>query len=387
MKFLFSRFPTKKHIIDWRYLAVGLVLVILGTSLTGCIDDKFQAKSWSGPVVADSTLFICSKQGKLVAMDPANRNQLWAFAPDEGNGGGSMLFGCQGNAAPALTVYGTPEVFNELIYIGAYNGKIYARDATNGQNRWTYSIDGNIIGSIAINENNGTMIVGSSNGKLYALDAEKGALLWNEPLGVDGEIWSTPVISDGTVYFGTLNHRLYAVDLETKSIKWEKELEGAIASTPLIAEGTVYIGTFGSKFYAVDAATGEIKWQFSEAKNWFWTKAALQDGVVYAGSLDHNIYALDASTGQKKWVQKTNGAIRSATVVVENTVIVASDDGKVYGLDTETGSEKWAPRDLDTSILAHPWVEDNTIYFFDQNGTLYALEAKDGHHLWEKTFE
>ncbi|MFW0860144.1 MAG: PQQ-binding-like beta-propeller repeat protein [Dehalococcoidia bacterium] len=357
---------------DWRRLNLVLVILLSGILVMGCPPPgaMVQPRGWAGPVIADGILYIVS-EGRLIAMDVLDRTEIWRF-PRE--------------AEPPIVAYGTPLVSEGRIFIGAFNGKVYALDALTGEMRWGFTTGGPIVGSPAIAGN--ALIVGSSDGKLYALNVRDGTLLWDKPFASGGKIWSDPVISRNLVFFGNLARRLYAVDIRTGLLEWSKEFDGAIASTPLIVGRTLYVGSFDFNFHALDAETGFLEWLMPfEARNWFWTRPIYHGGMIFVGSLDHHIYAIDARTGMKKWSEPTGGGIRSAAVIVEGVLIVASGDGTVRGLDPRTGDERWAPRDLGTPILAHPWVEGNTVYLIDQRNTLHALEGRTGQEVWRITLE
>ena len=125
-----------------------LVPILIGVLLlSGCIG-RFQPQGWSGPVVEDGILYIGSQKGKLLALDTSNRNTIWEFAP-EARQASTFNLGCS-PSAPALVTYGTPAVSGDMVYIGSYDGKLYALDAKSGMRRWEYTTDGPIIGSPVI---------------------------------------------------------------------------------------------------------------------------------------------------------------------------------------------------------------------------------------------
>ena len=80
--------------------------------------------------------------------------------------------------------------------------------STNGRVRSTPAVAG------------GTVFVGSFDGNLYAISAESGTLRWHfktkgNPDFPIGEVQSSPSVDEATVFFGSRDGFLYAVDFGT----------------------------------------------------------------------------------------------------------------------------------------------------------------------------
>ena len=298
-----------------------LVIILVGGLITlGCAP-RSQPRGWSGGAVANETLFLGSREGKLVALN-ASGGRLWevVLETSKKSAGG---FGCT-PASTAVAIYGTPVVAGDLVYVGGYNGKIYAINSSSGALRWVYPREGDlqpIVGGPVVSQ--GKVYIGSSDGKLYVLDAATGDKEWEFQTG--DKIWSTPVIDGDTLYISSFDKKLYALDATDGSKRWEFKAEGAIASTPVVYDNTVYIGSFDRYFYAVDATNGSLRWKFL-AENWFWTRPVVYNNVVYAGSLDHKVYALDARGGDKVAEFDLGSPAASWPVLVDNSIIVASEE-------------------------------------------------------------
>ncbi len=94
--------------------------------------------------------------------------------------------------------------------------------------RWTFSTGGTIAGSAAIVDD--SLYVGSWDGNLYALDAETGKLKWKTFLGVTDVttlcghvaygVSSGPAVANGVVYVGGGDSYFYAVDATTGAVRW-----------------------------------------------------------------------------------------------------------------------------------------------------------------------
>jgi outer membrane protein assembly factor BamB len=376
-----------------------VILLSVGLTVLGCAGIRSTPEGGSGGTIADGTLFLApalkqaggygcacptapATEGKLVALNTSDGSRLWEV-PLEASRTGGGGFGCAPSVAP-VAIYGRPAVAGELVYIGSYNGKIYAINASSGALRWVYPREGTlepiISGLVATLDR---LYFGCSDGKVYALDAATGDKQWEFATG--DKIWATPAVGDQTLYIGSFDKKLYALDASDGTKKWEFEAEGAIASAPLVYNDTVYIGSFDRYLYAVDAASGSLKWKFM-AEKWFWNRAVVYNGTVYIGCFDGRVYALGAENGQKLAEFDLGSPIRSWPVLVDERVIVATEKGEIYAIDTASNQEKLLA-DVEEAVYTPLCAGDGFIYVYSQGRNLHALNALSGAKLWSQTIK
>jgi len=358
--------------------AILVVILLASLALSAC----YGPRGWPGTQSEGDTLYVCTMDGRVLALNPDSGSWKWDWQPTEKQGGQAASFlscGAGGSLVGGL-LYGAPAIANGLVYVGFHTGKVYAVDAARGVQEWDYDIRSAIAGGLVVGNN--TVFVGSSNGKLSALDAGNGSLKWE--FSSENEVWATPQVIDDTVYFGSLDHSLYALNATDGTKKWAFETGGGIASTPLIVEGVVYIGSFDKKFYAIYADTGTPKWIFEGAGNWFWSQAVYDNGIIYVGCLDHNVYAIDAGNGTMVWPKPFDAGslVRASPAIAGGVLVVASEVGKVYGLDLRTGEKKWQFDGIKTKVLASFCAAGGTVYINNQDNNLYALDGETGHQVW-----
>lgn len=347
--------------------ALGALALVACTPATG----------WPGPTVADGKLYVGSLDGRVYSLNPADASQNWVWQPRAKQAVGGFLGSCAGGSSlTAGKVYGVPTIANGVVYIGAFDGKVHAIDATTGVEKWEQDIKSPIVGGVAVGD--GAVFTGSTHGTLYAIDAGSGIKKWQFPADdTVGKIWTTPAVAGGIVYFGSLDHKVYAVDATTGNLEWSFQTGGAIVAEPLIVDGVVYFGSFDSKFYALDAKTGQPRWSEPfQASNWFWGKALYSNGVIYAGSLDKNVYALNASDGARIWDAGTGGPVRVTPVISAGVLVVASDDNKVYWLDPQDGRTLVTPLSLEgTRVQSSLAASDSSVFFTTSDNRLHFLDA------------
>ncbi|WP_053084635.1 PQQ-binding-like beta-propeller repeat protein [Streptomyces viridochromogenes] len=275
-------------------------------------------------------------------------------------------------------VSSSPAVADGTVYIGSNDDRIYALDATTGQERWTYETDNAVFSSPAVAD--GAAYVGSRDGRIYALDATTGNVRWTHQTG--HSVSSSPAVADGTIYIGSHDGRIYALDATTGDVRWTHQTDNVVFSSPAVADGAVYIGSTDGRIYALDATTGNVCWTYQTAEP-VGSSPAVADGVVYVGSYDGRIYALDAATGQKRWRHKTTGRVSSSPAVADGVVYVGSRDGRIYALDATTGDVRWTHQ-TGNVVFSSPAVADGAVYVGSRDGRIYALDAATGNVRWTR---
>lgn len=367
-------------LLKGKILLLLVTLLLIGITSSGCIKG-LQSIGWSGGTVSDDTLFVGSKEGKLVAVNLADGSRQWSeplrAAEQAGGFGCAPTLGGGGcTAAPAgVAIYGTPVVSGDLVYIGGYNGKVYAYNSSSLGLRWVYPREDNlkpIVGGITVAQ--GKIYFGSSDGKVYALDAATGDREWQFETG--DKIWSTPTIEGDTLFIGSFDNKLYALSTADGRKKWEFETEGAIASPPLVYNDTVYFGSFDRYLYAVDATDGSLRWKFMGG-NWFWAKAVVYNNIIYAGCLDGKVYALRADSGNKVAEFDLGSPVSSSPVVVNSSIIFTSKKGAVYSIDTGSKELKQLA-DIENEVYGPLFAREGVIFIHTQDLTIHRVDATTG---------
>ena len=376
-------------------LLLMLLLVVIVLAFAGCTRSIGIARGWSGGAVANGTIFVGSMEGEVFTLDATNGDMMGdpiKIEATAASGGLGCIPTCGSAQATAIAIYGSPVIREDLVYVGGYDGKVYAYAFQNGvlrqEPRWVYprqgSVDGPIIGGIAVDGDK--LYFASASGTIYALDAADGFKEWEYSIGE--KIWSTPAIANDTLYIGCFDEKLYAVDINDGTEKWNFQAEGAISATPLVYDGTVYFGSFDRHIYAVDETTGDLKWQFPEDDtdgdtpgNWFWTAPVETDGIIYAACLDGKVYAIDGGNGNLVSTFDLGNSIASAPVVVDSKVIATSTsltdmEAAVYALGSDNTKNELLT--LDEKVYAPLFASGTTVYVHTTEDNLYAIDINTG---------
>jgi len=311
-----------------------------------------------------------------LADDPAADNRILALNAD-----GSLKWEYPMTdwveASPALSGDGS------TLYIGGWDGSIYALNCADGSLKWQWEGAGVIIASVAIGKD-GVVYCSDGDQALVALDPETGEALWSTSiLLVRDWVDSSPAISEGgMIYFGSWDGKLYEVDADGKSSGWVGATNNVVVSSPCIGEdGTVYIGSEDGYVYAFTPGIAAPKWMFETQGSINGSPVIGVDGSVLVGSGDGFLYCLNAQNGSANWSFPVGDVVFSTPAVDSaGNVYFGCGDQYLYALDVN-GNFLW---ELYTGgwVDASPAIgEDGTIYVGSYDGNLYALEGS-GELAW-----
>lgn len=304
----------------------------------------------------------------------------WIFPPDTDEGDELDLEG----------IYGAPVIGDDMVYVGAYDGNVYALDADEGFAVWAFETNDPIVNTLALKDD--TLFAASTDGRVYALNAATGDEMGRYETG--SSIWASPLIVGDVIYVADMDGRLHALDTETLDPVdgFAFKTDAGLVMDPTLAdEETLLVGGIDSKLFALDLATGEEKWTF-EGGNWFWGKPLIDDETIYVADLDGNVHAVGLEDGRPLWPEpfQTDAAARSKPLLAEDMLIVVDRDGNAYGLNPDDGTQLWGPTLLGKTVLSDPFLLEreaspspddgvaSQVIIVAQGGDVCRLDPADG---------
>jgi polyvinyl alcohol dehydrogenase (cytochrome) len=321
-------------------------------------------------------------------------------------------------------------------YAAASN--ITASTITNLRQAWNYQTGGIVTGTPIVS--GGMVYVGSWDGRMYALRESDGQVVWSLQAGqvtsncdLTYGIDSTAAIVDGRLYFGAANCALYAVNAANGSVIWRTQLADAtrgwhLWSSPLVFDGKIYVGLAShcdapcvrGSVVCLSAANGSELWRTytapegsSGAGIWSSLAADPQRRLVFVASgnfcegtdvYGDSILAFNADNGSIVWQFKNTARNRDienldfgASPVLFDVsglpaLAVGSKDGYCYAVRRDTGELLWTTRVTDgsgdTGIIASAAAANGKIYFGARiaggTGKVVALDQRFGQLVWEQ---
>src|SRR4030042_1698061 len=192
---------------------------------------------------------------------------------------------------------------------------------------------------------------------------DQSRILWKFQVGKI----TKPILAGNTVYFasssttGGTTTLLYALDENTGQVKWKIPVETSFfPPSPTASKEAVYFVNSEGKLFAISTEDGKPLWSFdgkerpSRSPPFIQTSPVVVDGNVYFGG-SQNFYALNATTGNEVWRYKLNpvpqsdgtadkGLVQDPLVVANGVIYFADDNGRLYAIDAASGQDKLAEK-------------------------------------------
>ncbi len=218
----------------------------------------------------------------------------------------------------------------------------------------------------------------------------------------------TPIVDGDKLYTLGGEGNLICFQAESGDVVWQKDLPKeyhtktalwGYASHPLI-DGNKLIclaGGEGTHAVALDKNTGQEIWRSSTSPEQGYSPPT----IIEAGgkrqlllARPNALSAVDPETGREIWTvpyEATNGSIimspvRSAEYIFlggysnKSLLVTLAEDGSAAEMVWRDKAQHGI-----SPINVQPFVSDGTMYGFDQNGRLYAVELPSGKRLWDTT--
>lgn len=329
----------------------------------------------TGDDTAGDRLVVPGDDGYLRALTPAG-DLVWEAATD------ATLAAVDDDSTRGI--HGTPAVAGGRVFVGAYDGALYAFDLADGRRLWRRKVADAIGSSPAYHDGSVYIAVEyyTPSGGVFGLDATSGAGEWQDRR-VTNHPHSTAAISreDGTLVVGDNDGYLYAWDYPEMEFAWtfpergerpedaSVDIKGPVATY----DGSAFFGSWDSFVYRVDLETGGREWVF-DTDSFVMSGPAIdpERGVVYIGSHDGNCYALDADTGTEIWRFGTGARVVGCPTATRERVVFGSKDRSCYAVSAADGSLVWS-MEFDGSVTSTPLVTDRGVYLAER-----APKGSDG---------
>ncbi|AXG08879.1 outer membrane protein assembly factor BamB family protein [Haloplanus rubicundus] len=329
---------------------------------------------------------VATPDGDVVV--PGDTGEVWRVTP-----GGDVVWTAAVEEA-ARGIHGTPTVVNGTVYVGAYDGALYAFDLDTGERFWRRKL-GDAIGS-SPGYHDGVVYIAveyyAPSGAMFGVDAVTGEVVWEDRRPTDHPHSTCAIDRDaGRLVVGSNDGRLYAWTYPDLTFAWAFETGDAIKGPVATHDGSAVFGSWDDHVYRVALDDGVEEWAV-ETGGMVMSGPAVEAATdtVYVGGHDSRLRALDAATGDARWTFDTDGWITGCPTVAGDAVLVGSYDRRCYALEKRTGEERWAVEGVG-DVTSAPTVLDGAVYFTDRasaahldggdgpTGGLYKLvEAQDG---------
>ena len=242
------KFKAAKGFVSLPTVAEGVLYVGAGDGLFYAVEPLTQKVKWksssgdnsfvvTSPVVAEGKVFFGSDNSIFYALDIQTGKTLWEYDTH-----GQLV--CE-----------APAVSGDTLYLCTYEGDVSALNMKTGALKWKFHTK---EGAISLTLADGILYFRDGKGRIHTLDPGSGKQ--SASVRKEHQAGTPLVIRNKTIYFGGWRKgNVFAIDALDGRKKWEYDNPGA-CSTPIIAENVVYATCSDQRLYALDATTGEKLW-------------------------------------------------------------------------------------------------------------------------------
>lgn len=282
-----------------------------------------------------------------------------------------------------------PVVVGETLFIGSFDGAVYAFDVQTGKRKWRFQTGKGL--------SSGPEIITVPKGT--SIEESLGAAISRQPRG-RARIEATVVVKDGTVYIGSGDYKFYALDASTGRLKWVHQGSGLVSGSAFLRDNLVYYSTFTKGLYstgflyALGKNDGNEKWSLAYGNGIRWV---LEDEIIYVAfdRRGDKIYlrAIDANSGKERWSFEVEGWWPTQPAVVGNLVFITVLEGKrmgdyfpsLYAVDASSGKIKWRfkPESSRRSQAHSQALLGSELVYFANEDVLYAMDQDTGALRWQ----
>lgn len=182
-----------------------------------------------GLLVAGGAVFLGTDDGRLVALSSRDGATLWELPVSAGDG--------RTDIERLADADGSLQLQDDVLFVGAYHGRMLAVDAVSGRPRWS-----NEFSSYSGFDVADTTLVGiDDESVVWAFDTATGGNLWKQ----DALKWrwlSPPVIQGDYVIVGDIKGYVHWLDLDDGEVVARTQLSNdPIRARPVVVDDMVYV--------------------------------------------------------------------------------------------------------------------------------------------------
>ncbi|MCG2724825.1 MAG: four helix bundle protein [Elusimicrobia bacterium] len=366
---------------------------------------KVQTRSKSKTIKKIGVFFLCFVFSSLPLIPhPSSLSLLYAADWPVFRGNSERTGFTEEQAYPPLTkvweyqtganIMSSPAVFEDIVYFGSRDNKVYALNARTGDFLWSYPTTGWVDAGLAVSSS--AVYAPSKDGHLYSLNRLTGAPFWKKSLGAPSI--SSPLVLDGKVFVGAgaPEKKLKVFDEATGNLLSEYSAQQPVDSAPSASGDIVYFGANDGKIYAINKNTYLLEWNYQATGGRYSINAvAVSSGNLYAvpgydekkplvfnaltGSLLNNLtepFSESASWEQMGSPVVTSGRMFFSGGASVNTFYATNTEPAGGALEYVWASSPTLGSISPLGILSSPAMANDLIYVGSVDGSLLAFSSE-----------
>jgi len=200
-----------------------------------------------------------------------------------------------------------------------------------------------------------------------------------------------PAAAAGTVIIHAIDGRLVGHDAADGKPHWQYDRVASglglrASSSPVVAGTRVVSGMAGGKLVMLDIASGAPVWETTVTVPTGRSELArvvdiagdplVYQGSIYVATYNADVASVDQGSGQVGWRRKLSSYAPLATD--GRAVFVSDDNGTVWALDARNGAALWKQDALRARRLSGPSAVGDYVVVGDFEGYVHWLSTQDG---------
>jgi outer membrane protein assembly factor BamB len=173
------------------------------------------------------------------------------------------------------------------------------------------------------------------------------------------------------------------------TVRWQVTGSVLLEFPPVICGRSLYLLKNNGALYAISRRTGKVTWK-QKLGTLAAASPACSQSTVYAVLLTRGrgiqagrVAAVSANTGHIRWSRNLPSRAESSPLLDHGRLYFGSEDGTVYALDASNGHTKWTYRANGAVKGALALDDSGRLFFGDYGGHVTAIRRADGSKVWE----
>lgn len=271
------------------------------------------------------------------------------------------------DASPILAVY---EDYS-LVIIGSHSGLVCAI-STSGKILWTCKLPDRVECSATMSTDGQAVFIGCYDGILYALEAISGKVL--AVFKTNGQIKATVLVKGQRIYVASYDGIVFSLEWSnTFTVLNSLDCKGPVFAAMATANASIYIGTIrGRIIHAEETNQGLVELQHVKTPGVFSRPLLIKDKVVVCTI--GKIYALDARDLSEKWNICLDVPVVSWPVLWNDKIVFGTHGGEIYLLEQDgaiAGSIK-----VGNTVFATVVIEENECVAATIKGEILVIDLQ-----------
>jgi outer membrane protein assembly factor BamB len=174
------------------------------------------------------------------------------------------------------------------------------------------------------------------------------------------------------------------------AVRWAVRGSTLLEFTAALGDHSLFLLKNNGALYGVTRRNGKVRWK--RKLGYLAASApAYARGTVYVtllarfkGAKGGRVVAVSAKNGRSRWSRRLGSRSESSPLAHNGTVYFGTENGTVYALRARDGWVRWRYRAKGAVKAGLAMDDEGRLFFGDYGGQMQALRARDGKLLWRK---